>query len=460
MRKAGLIIFIISLFVFSCSTASKRHVTISEKNVYSIDKYRLVWSGDASTTTTIAWDQLRGKDPVVYYGMEDFGQDWQKYPYSQKFTSRRSGYQGMNTHFAKLEGLKPDQTYYFVIKDSEMCGKRFWFKTAPDMAKAFTFIAGGDTKSSGTSLEATRLSSQMVAKLRPLFVIFNGDFCSGDGTDDDSWRQWLNDWSTMTTTKDGRMIPLIPVHGNHENGDKKVLHRLFDVPNQYDSEENVYYSVSFGGDFFHFIALNSEINEGGDQKKWLEEDLKKHQHFTFKAAGYHKPFRPHTAGKAENDYEYEQWAALFYKYGLDLSMDGDSHMSKITFPIRPSDEPESYQGFIRDDEKGTMYIGEGSWGASFRDNNDDKPWTLRSGSFNQIKWIQVFPKNDDQPAHMDIRTIITATKDKEGNIISHVDRVTALSKDNVFEIPKNIDLFATEPYGPVIRYPFYLQQSQ
>jgi hypothetical protein len=455
MKKAAFNLVLSSLIVFSCSTVSKQQVAVSEDLTISTDKYRVVWSGDPSTTTTIAWDQLRGKDPVVYYGTEDFGSDWQKYPNSQKFTRRYGGYQGMNTHFAKLEDLKPDQAFYFVIKDSEMCGKRFWFKTAPDVPKAFTFIVGADTKSSGTALEATRLSNQMVAKLRPLFVIFNGDFCSGDGTDDDNWRIWLNDWASMTTTKDGRMIPLIPVHGNHENGDKKLLHRLFDVPHQYDSEENVYYSVSFGGNFFHFIALNSEIDEGGGQRNWLDEDLKAHQHFTFKSVGYHKPLRPHTQRKSENDYQYEQWAPLFYKYGLDLSMDGDSHMSKITFPIRPSNEPGSYQGFIRDDEQGTMFIGEGSWGASFRDNNDDKPWTLRSGSFNQIKWIQVFPENNGRPAHMEIRTVITATKDEEeGNIVSHVDRVASLSEENVFEIPENINLFAPEPYGAVIRYPF------
>lgn len=450
MIKCVFFIFIVFILIFpGCGTNGK-----PSGNTPSTDKFRLIWYGDASSEITIAWDQRRGSDPVVYYGTEDEGQNWEDYPSSQKPTRKTSGYRGMNTCFARLTGLKPDQIYYFIIKDSESVGPRYWFRTAADKAQAFTFIAGGDSKSSGTSLQATRLSNRMVAKLRPLFIIYNGDFCSGNGTDDDDWKQWLNDWETLTTSADGRMYPIMPVHGNHENGDKTVLNKLFDVPYQGASEENIYYSLSVGGDFFHAIALDSEIEEGGDQRQWLENELKSHEHFTFKAAGYHKPFRPHTAGKSEQDYQMEQWAGLFYRYGLDISMDGDSHMSKITFPIRPDDGPGSFQEFIRDDKNGTMYIGEGSWGASPRDNNDDKPWTLRSGSFNQIKWLQVFPDSGGTPAHIDIRTVITASEDEDENLISHVEQVAALSEDNVFAVPANIDLFSTEPYGPVITYPF------
>jgi len=419
-------------------------------------KYRLVWTGDPTTTVTIGWDQGQVENPVVYYGKEDFGQEWQKYPEGQVPTRIVADYRGMNNHFTTLQNLEPDQTYYFVIKDSEFTSDRFWFKTAPDKPKAFTFIAGGDTKSSDPPLTAGRLSHRMVAKLRPLFVIFNGDFCSGDGTKDDDWQQWLNDWTFLTTTEEGRMIPIIPVHGNHENGDKTVLNKLFNAPFQYDEDENVYYSLSFGNNFFHIIALNSETGGFADQTKWLEEDLKKYQDFTFKFAGFHKPMRPHTASKSENDHLVDAWAPLFYSYKLDVAMEGDSHMSKITFPIRPSEEPGSHEGFIRDDENGTMYIGDGSWGATPRPNNDDKPWTLRSGSFNQIKWIQVFPETDGMPAHIDIRTIITSERnpDNEDEVISHVDNVPSLSESDVFVVPENINLFSTDPFGAVITYPF------
>ena len=442
------LILLIGLFFYTC--------TSTKPLANQPSKYRLVWNDDPTSTVTIGWDQGQVKDPVVYYGKEDFGQEWQKYPQGQVPTRVVTGYRGMNNHFAKLSNLEADQVYYFVIKDSEYTSDRFWFRTAPDEAKAFTFLAGGDTKSSGPALTAGRLSHKMVAKLRPLFVIFNGDFCSGNGTDDDDWQQWLDDWTFLTTTNDGRLIPIVPVHGNHEDGDYTVLNKLFNAPYQYENEENVYYSLSFGGDLFHMIALNSQVDGLEDQTKWLEEDLKKNQNFTFKLAGYHKPMRPHTASKSENDHLVEAWAPLFYKYKLNIAMEGDSHMSKITFPIRASDEEGSEEGFIRDDINGTMYIGDGAWGASPRPNNDDKNWTLRSGSFNQVKWIHVFPEKEGNPARMDIRTIITSERnpDNEDEIISHVDDVSNLSESDVFAIPENINLFSTDPYGAVITYPF------
>lgn len=453
-RRLLFLLFISFVLIFSNCITTPKVIQPKRTTVQSTARYRLVWNDDPTTTITIAWDQLSGSDPAIYYGEKDFGENWKKYPHSQKPTRTSLGYRGMNTYFAKLTGLKPDQAYYFVIKDNQSISKRYWFRTAPNKPKPFTFIAGGDTKSEGTALQAGRLSNQMVAKLRPLFVIFNGDFTSGDGTNDERWKLWLDDWMNLTTTRDGRIFPIIPIHGNHENGDKSVLNKLFDVPYQFGNPENVFYSISFGGDFFHIIALNSEIEEGGDQSAWLENDLKTHRGFIFKMAGYHKPFRPHTAKKSENDYQYEQWAGLFYEYGLDIGLGADTHLSSITFPIRPSNEPGSHEGFIRDDENGTMYVGEGSWGASPRKNDDDKPWTLNSGSFNQIKWFQVFPAMDGKPAHIDIRTVITATVDEDKKIISYIDDVSEISEYNVFAVPRNIELFAPEPQGSVITYPF------
>jgi hypothetical protein len=449
MSKIYLLIVLSIVLIIGCGQKPPQSASTTAR-------YRLVWNEDPTTKMTIGWDQIKGNSPVICYGNEDFGTQWEKYPLTQEPTRIVPDYRGMNNYFAQLSSLTPDTYYYFVIKDEESVTDRFWFKTAPDQPKPFTFVAGGDTKSGGASLTAGRLSNQMVAKLRPLFVIFNGDFTSGDGTNDERWQLWLNDWTNLTTTADGRMIPIIPVHGNHEDGDSTVLNKLFNAPYQNDNEGNIYFSLSFGSDLFHIIALNSQIDELEEQTKWLEEDLKRHRDFTFKLAGYHKPLRPHTAGKPENEHLIKLWAPLFLEYGLDIGMDGDSHMSKITYPIRSSDEPGSYEGFIRDDENGTMYIGEGSWGAGYRPNNDDKPWTLRSGSFNQIKWIQVFPEIEGNPAHLDIRTVITSKRsaENEDEVVSFVQDVSSLSEENVFAVPDKITLFETEPYGSVITYPF------
>lgn len=422
------------------------------------DKYRLVWNEDPATNITVAWDQGELGNPVVMYGTIDYGRKFWKYEFSKGEDRILDKYE-MTTHFAKLTNLEPDQKYYFVIKDDAGVSERYWFRTAPDTPKAFTFIAGGDTKSEDEPLEAGRATNRLTAKLRPLFVMFNGDFCSGNGTVPERWHIWLKDWHELTTTPDGRMIPIFPVHGNHENGDHANLNYIFNTPYQDNDSSKIYYSTSFGGDFFHIIALNSSVDEGGRQKDWLEKDLKAHQDYSFKIAGYHKPFWPHTSRKAENPYQYNQWAHLFYDHGLDVSMDGDSHMSKITYPLRPdSSSVDSFMGFVRDDENGTMFLGEGSWGAYPRAIDDDKPWTIKSYSGNQVKWIHVFPKEENLPDRMDIYTVITATYDENENQTLYEANVSALSEDNLFDIPANINMLEYGEFGTVIKYPFSLNK--
>ena len=417
------------------------------------DKYRLVWNSDPASAITIAWDQLdMAANPAVYYGETDYGRKFKKYQQSQKAQRIFKKYE-MNNHFAELKGLRGNTAYYFVIKDDRGVSKRYWFKTAPDTPQPFTFVAGGDTKSFDEPLEAGRNSNRIVAKLRPLFVYFNGDFTTGDGTNPENWAIWLNDWQELTTTSDGRMIPIVPIHGNHENGDRANVNYIFNTPYQQNDSAKIYYSLSFGGNFFHMIQLNSEIEEGGAQRDWLANNLEAHKDFTFKIAGYHKPFFPHTTKKGENMYMYRQWAFLFDEYNLSVSFDADSHMHKITYPVVPDSTENGFMGFVRDDINGTIYTGEGSWGAAPRGNDDDKPWTWVSGSCNQVNWIHVIPKTNSEEAHMKIYTVISATYENDSLILHNRD-FEALTEKNFLQEPKNVEFHKTNTSKPYVRFPF------
>jgi len=210
----------------------------------------------------------------------------------------------------------------------------------------------------------------------------------------------------------------------------------------------------------HLIALNSSIDPAGNQRAWLENDLREHKNVTFCMAGYHKPIWPHTSGKSENPLQYNQWAHLFYDYGLDLSFDGDSHMSKITYALKPdSTAAESFMGYIRDDSTGTMFLGEGSWGAFPRPNDDDKPWTIKSFRGNQVKWIHVFPQSGDLPDRMSIYTVMSATyDDQEVQTLYNTD-VAPLSEENLFNVPVNLKLVENGSFGYSVEYPFYLNEQ-
>ena len=440
----ALSLLLIVLLTSSCSNHTYKSV--------ASDKYRIVWNDDPTSTITIIWDQFEEANQKVYYGKEDFGTEYSKYPLQQAPTRKLLDYYGMNTNYAEIKSLEADQNYYFVIKDDYGTSKRFYFKTAPDKPEPFTFISGGDSKTFEDSYEVTKASNKMVAKLRPLFVLFVGDFTSGNGTYPERWHQWLRDWDTLTTTNDGRKFPIIPIHGNHENGNMTILNKIFNAPFQNSDSSSIYYSLSFGGDFVHIIALNSQIETGGKQREWLENDLKNHEQYRFKIAGYHKPFHPHTAKKGEYEKQYSNWANLFFDNNLSLSVDADAHVHKITYPLRPSDNEGSFQGFIRDDANGTVFIGEGGWGVHPRANNDDKPWTMQSASINQIKWLHVRPE-EEESISLEVFTVVTATYENDENLVLHVDDVANLCDSNLFEVPKNIKLF--NPDGKTNSVKFY-----
>ncbi|MCO6479870.1 MAG: fibronectin type III domain-containing protein [Phaeodactylibacter sp.] len=384
-------------------------------------RYRCMWRTDPSTTMVIGWDQVSGYNPVLYYDVVDFGAQVSAYRNNQQ-PDRIIVAKGMNNHFVRLSGLQPNTVYYFVIKDSEGVSRRFSFKTAPDTpTERLSIIAGGDSRN---NREARCDANKLVSKLRPHCVIFDGDMTAGDTYQE--WREWFDDWQE-TIGSDGRIFPVIAARGNHEAANSSIT-ELFDVSNA-----DVYYALTLGGNLFRIYTLNSLIPPGGSQRIWLEGDLKASSHITWKMAQYHHAIRPHTQRKPEKDELLLNWATLFHKYSVDLALESDAHVVKTTYPIRPSRDPGSEEGFIRDDEEGTVYIGEGCWGAPLRDNNDDKSWTRASGSFNQFKWIFV-----DQEK-IEVRTVRT-----DGAV-----SVAEVSHNNVFDPPIGLVVW-NPPTGDVL----------
>jgi hypothetical protein len=216
--------------------------------------------------------------------------------------------------------------------------------------------------------------------LKPQAVLFGGDFTLV-GTSK-QWQQWLEDWQEIIG-KDGYVAPLVASRGNHEFS-AAMVYRLFDVPTP-----ATYYALNFGGDLLRTYTLNTEIAIDGDQTNWFENDLATHhQNTIWRIAQYHKPMRPHVARKKEGNAQYRAWAPLIHKYRVQLVIECDAHVVKNTWPIRPSTDEGSHEGFIRDDKTGTVYSGEGTWAVT-RVADDPKPWTRNIGAFHQAKLIWV-----------------------------------------------------------------------
>jgi acid phosphatase type 7 len=374
------------------------------------DKFRVIWRSNPTTTAVIAWNQASGTDPILHYSTKDGGVDISKYKQSIKPIRANTAF-AMDNKFVRLSGLSPNTTYYFFIQDSETNSRRFYFKTAPDAPDArLSIIAGGDSRN---NRGARQNCNRVAGKLHPHCILFNGDFTDGDT--DQEWQAWFDDWQ-LTISKSGHIIPIVPARGNHERSNE-TLYNLFDIPasNFYDFKI---------GNLLHFYNLNSLGSVSGDQKIWFERLLEADKTSVFRIAQYHYPIRPHTKHKGNHNEEWKVWATLFNKYQVKLAIESDSHVMKDTYPIRPSTEAGSSEGFIRDDEKGTTYIGEGCWGAPLR-TFEPKAWTRDGGSFNHFKWIFI------DKTKIEIRNI------KTDNAMQVADGDTK----NIFAAPTGLDIF-------------------
>lgn len=140
-------------------------------------------------------------------------------------------------------------------------------------ADTFTFVALGDTRS--FKGRARRILNK-AAEYDPVFVLSNGDIVR-HGTPEE-----YGDYH-MPLMQDLAPIPFIPVPGNHEEG-----------PN-YDFEPfiRVYGDLRFSFDFAdcRFIGINnSDFRKmGGDDLKYLEEELSKSPEVKHKFVTFHIP---------------------------------------------------------------------------------------------------------------------------------------------------------------------------
>jgi hypothetical protein len=330
---------------------------------------------------------------------------------------------GMKNHFVRMSELKPDQRYYFVIKDSEGYSRIYYFSTVPDVPSAkISFIAGGDSRD---GREIRKKANLLVSKLKAHAVLFNGDFTAMDL--EKQWIEWFEDWE-LTVATDGRLTPMIVTRGNHELSNKSIID-LFDVPHK-----KVYYNTVFGGTLINLVSLNSEIYKFGRQRLFLRNTLKEHENYTWQIMQYHRPVRPHVSFKKEMETEYRNFVPLFEKHtNVRLALENDSHTCKTTWPIVQSEAPGSEEGFIRDDEKGIVYVGEGCWGAPLRPADDNKCWTRNSDAINHFNWIFVSIEK------IEVRTVK----------YENAAQVGELTEATRFEMPANIDIW-NPSNGPVI----------
>ncbi|MBU3661058.1 MAG: metallophosphoesterase family protein [Flavobacteriales bacterium] len=386
------------------------------QNVYAKARFvRVTFGQNPYNEASIIWDQNRGEFLGLY--LDTVEPSVNRYRNVLQLSDKNS-MRGMKNHIVRLKGLKPNTRYYFTIKDTEGFGRTYYFSTVSDSPnERFSFIAGGDSRDNRV---VRQKADKLVAKLKAHAVLFNGDFTGIDI--EKQWKEWFLDWENSIDT-DGRITPLIVTRGNHEHSNKVIV-ALFDVPHK-----KVFYNTVFGGNLLNLVSLNSEIQKVGPQKIFLRNTLAEHDSYQWQIVQYHRPVRAHVASKKEMQTQYKNFVPLFEKHkNVRLCLENDSHTWKVTWPIVSSKDSDADEGFKRDDAKGIVYAGEGTWGAPLRAADDKKSWTRDAEAINQFNWIFVSKEK------IELRTIKYENEAE----------VESLTEKNRFQMPKNIEL-----YGPV-----------
>jgi hypothetical protein len=314
----------------------------------------LTWQRDPTTTMTIQWvgaESDAAQRPVWY--AKKGSKLWRK----QEYSSRRFPLTDHWIFRTELTGLEPGEDYVFRV-GSDSAEQRFRTMPAKD-TNPIQFVSGGDAGTGGPP----RHSNRLAAAQAPEFVVLGGDLAYENGVSPNRFLEFLENYSS--DVRDGeRLIPLVGCIGNHEvdGGYEKprtgapFFYSVFDglFP------ETGYATLDFG-QYMSLVLLDTNHTSpvGGEQTDWLERTLKEREDCPNVFVVNHVPAYPsHRSFQGDADEpgtgatNRKFWVPLFERYNVDAVFEHHDHTYKRTHPMLDG----------RPNEKGVLYLGDGSWG--------------------------------------------------------------------------------------------------
>lgn len=326
----------------------------------------LTWQRSPETTMTVQWISTKDHpdDRLEYQRVGEVA--WK--PVQGLHTPMPEKY-AYWIHQTEIVNLLPDTEYYFRIGAD---GVRYKFRTMPDkMTTPIRFVVGGDIYHDG--IDVVEKMNKQAAKLNPMFALCGGDLAYNDDKPGQfpklrpRWMDWLISWKKGMVTADGRLIPLIPVIGNHDvkrgfshqPKNAPFFYSLFAMPGAQG------YNVLDFGNYMSLFLLDSGHTHPvrGNQTQWLYQSLKARQTVPLKFAIYHvasfPSYRKFNGTTSTEIRKY--WVPLFEQFGIQNAFENHDHTYKRTHPIRN----------LKYDPSGIVYVGDGAWGV-------EEPRTPRS----------------------------------------------------------------------------------
>jgi len=320
------------------------------------------YTEDTTPNSTVSFGTQSGNYQLSVYGTYNW---W------------KSGY-GYN-HFVLLTGLTPSTRYYYICG----CEGNGWsnensFEAAPSGSVPFTIGVYGDMGIDNSANTTARVLSH-VQNGDLDFIYHVGDLAYADDhffSFQDTWNTFAGNIEPISST-----IPYMVLPGNHEYTsfdpflffDTKnfvVYNHRFMMPSPNSQAQSMYYSFDYSN--VHFISYSTEssfdgapfgdADDFGDEYAWLEEDLiqanlpeNRKQRPWIIVAG-HRPIYSSCQGYSadgipintefdppSNSATLQQvFEDLFYKYKVDLILNGHVHSYERNYPTYKNNRTSGY----------------------------------------------------------------------------------------------------------------------
>lgn len=346
----------------------------------------LTYPGDPSTAITINFQTGKQVSETTVY-VDTVPRLGRKETYTRRVEGASTTIPGLpvprTIHYATLDGLSPDTTYYFIAgNDAAGFSKEQSFRTIPAGSSPIRFVAGGDMNAT----HLTRRLLKVAARQNPQFAVVGGDiaYANGDVTNYRKWDRWFANWYRYMRTSEGHCIPIVAAIGNHETNKSESEIYAERAPFYYAyfgrQADLTYYDRTFGS-LLALIVLDSGhiAAHDGEQKAWLADSLARHAGVPYRFAVYHVPLYP-----SHRDFDGElsskgrtHWGPLFDEHRLTTAFENHDHTLKRTKLIKGNAvSPE-----------GTLYLGDGSWGVKPREVDAERRWYEEFAAAKGHVWV-------------------------------------------------------------------------
>jgi acid phosphatase type 7 len=315
----------------------------------------LTWQRDPTTTMTIQWvgAEADGPQRPIWYAKKGT-EEWQQvgnakrpFPMTNRWIFR-----------TELTGLEPDTDYIFRV-GLDSAEQRFRTMPAKD-TNAIQFVSGGDSGISPNS----RQTNLLAAKQAPYFVLMGGDLAYENGKNPDEFFEFLQNYSLDLRDGDRRLIPMLACLGNHDV-DGSYGQPRSKAPFFFSFFDGLFPDTGYAcldiGQYMSLVLLDTNHTSpvAGAQTDWLAQTLKDRidcpNVFVFNHVPSYPSYRSFdgTSDKPGTGADSRQhWVPLFERYNVDAVFEHHDHTYKRTRPMLDG----------RPNEKGVLYLGDGSWG--------------------------------------------------------------------------------------------------